>query len=117
MTNYLSIRELSDVLGSGIQRTTKGLRLPAMAHERQNMLLPPSAQTLRGLEDAWGGVTSLDEYGSRLLVREGNYVSEGWGGLFRVHVPAGTGRSSKVVGARGPVFGEDGVEGDGVYTK
>lgn len=117
MSNYLSVRELSDVLGSGIQRTTKGLRLPATAHEQQNLVLPPSAQTLRGLADSWGGVTALDEFGSSMLVREGNYVSGSWGGLFRVYVPAGRGRSGKVVGARGPVFGRGREEGDAVFTK
>ena len=64
---------------------------------------------LWALGDAWGGSAELDaQQNTLVLVRDGAYVSDTWGGTFRRQQP-----DLKVVGANGPIFGVS--EGDAVH--
>ena len=109
MTNYVGDQCVSDLLGIAIPRTNSGLRLPADLDNR-NALLPPSAEQMYNLGDAWGGVTELSELHNDLVhVRAGEYVSTEKYGLFRRRLrrnqdPKGGGKLVK--GGAGPVYGE-----------
>ena len=102
MTNYLGDQCVSDLLGTAIPRTNAGIRLPKDLNNR-NALLPPSAEQLWNLSDAWGGVTELsDSHNDMVLVRAGVYESREKYGIFRRRL------DGKLVGGgtRGPVYGE-----------
>lgn len=115
MTNYLGDQCVSDLLGSAIPRTNSGLRLPADLDNR-NVLLPPSAEQMWNLGDAWGGVTELSELHNDLVhVRAGEYVSNEKYGLFRRRLRRNEDGGGKLVeGGGGPVYGE--IERDVVLT-
>ena len=107
MTNYLGDQCVSDLLGSAIPRTNAGLRLPVDLDNR-NALLPPSAEQLWNLSDAWGGVTELsDRHNSLVHIRAGEYVSNEKGGLFRRRLRRREDEiGGELLGGKGPVYGE-----------
>lgn len=101
MSNYLGDFCASDLLGSAIDRTNRGLRLPADVVRGRNALLPPAPRDTLRAGDAWGGVTELSERDKTLvLVRDGEYVSTAWGGGFRRRQD-----DNRIVGGGGPIFG------------